>query len=362
VTIVIVGAGIVGLSIAYELASRGAQVRVFDPRGLAQGATRASAGMLAPYIEGHIEGLLRLGLCSMDLYPEFIRRVEADADARVEYEREGTLHVALTDAEAAQLVSTARTLAAMNADCEMSDAAGARRVEPNISARAVAALLVRGHGYVAPGPLAAAVASAAQNKGAALYAVSVLGVDEAPDGLRVRTRDETFHADAVVIAAGSWSATLHPGPPAWIKPIRGQLVDLRAGERAASRVVWGTGCYVVPWRDGTALVGATMEDAGFDESATAGGVQRLLAAAVELLPGLDAARVLEVRVGLRPMIADQLPAIGPSSTRRNVFYATGHYRSGVLLAPLTAQLVTDLVLEGRERPELSLVRPGRLGL
>jgi glycine oxidase len=362
VTIVIVGAGIVGLAVAHELASRGARVRVLDPRGVAQGATRASAGMLAPYIEGHIDALLRLGLCSMELYPEFIRRVEADSGAHVEYEREGTLHVAMTDVETAHLASTARTLAAIKADCEMTDAAGARRLEPNISERAAGALLVRRHGYVAPGPLAAAVALAAQQRGATLSAMPVLGVDEAADGLSVRTPDGTVRADAVVIAAGSWSSALSPGPGTWIKPIRGQLVHLHAATRPASRVVWGAGCYIVPWRDGSALVGATVEDVGFDERATAGGVQRLLTAAIDLLPGLAAARVQEVRVGLRPMIADELPAIGSSSTRRRLFYATGHYRSGVLLAPLTALLVADLVLDGRERPELSLVRPARLGL
>ncbi len=361
-TIVIVGAGIVGLSIAYELASRGAEVRVLDPRGIAQGATRASAGMLAPYIEGHIDALLRLGLCSLELYPEFIRRVEADSGARVEHEREGTLQVALTAAEAAQLAAGARTLQALNADCEFADAAGARRLEPALTEHATGALLVRGHGYVAPRPLAAALALAAQRRGATLAPTPVLGIDPTANGVALRTPDGIVRADVAVIAAGSWSSTLTPATATWVRPIRGQLVHLHAPSRPASRVLWSTGCYVVPWRDGSVLVGATVEDVGFDEHATAGGIQRLLAAAMELLPALEAARVEEIRVGLRPMTADELPAIGPSSTLRHVFYATGHYRSGVLLAPLTAQLVADLVLEGRERPESSLVRPARLGL
>ena len=360
-TIVVIGAGIVGLSVAYEAASRGARVHVVDPRGVGQGATRASAGILAPYIEGHIDALLRLGLRSLELYPGFIARVEADSGERVEFERNGTLHVALDEDEAGRLASTAQVLAAARAEYELTDGAGARQLEPGISGRVTAALLVRNHGYVAPAPLAAMLAAAAARKGVTLSASRAIGIRESGGRVEVQTTEERISADAAIVAAGCWASQLEPGS-SWVKPIRGQLVHLRAAERAASRVTWGTGCYVVPWRDGSVLVGATAEDAGFDESATAGGVRGLLQAAMDLLPGLEAARFEEVRVGLRPMTSDELPVIGRSSRMRNVFYAAGHYRSGVLLTPLTAQLVADLVLEGCEGPELSLVRPDRMGL
>jgi glycine/D-amino acid oxidase-like deaminating enzyme len=127
-------------------------------------------------------------------------------------------------------------------------------------------------------------------------------------------------------------------------------------------VIWGTHCYIVPWHDGTILVGATVEDVGFDESATVAGVQQLLGAAVALLPPLEAAEFAGVRVGLRPATGDELPVIGHSSTMPGVIYATGHYRNGVLLTPLTALLVADLVTENRARTELALTRPDRLGL
>lgn len=356
-----IGAGIIGCAVAEELARRGARVAVFDSRAIGGGATQASAGILAPYIEGHLDALRRLGLASLELYQEFVARVEADSGDRVEFERNGTLQVALTQREAAQLASAARLLAGENVDHELTDGAGARRFEPHVSQRVIAGLLVRAHGYVAPAPLAAAVARAAQNRGATLSPAPALEIEDVGGLVHVRTPEETISADAAVIAAGSWSGQWRPGPP-WVKPIRGQLVHLRACERAASRVTWGTGCYVVPWRDGSVLVGATVEDVGFDVSATAGGVERLLRSAMDLLPGLEAARFEEVRVGLRPMIEDELPVIGRSSARHNLFYAAGHYRSGVLLAPLTAQLIADLVLEGRERPELGLVRPARVGL
>jgi glycine oxidase len=351
----------VGLSVAYELAARGARVRVVDPRGAGQGATRASAGMLAPYSEGHVNALLELGLRSLASYPEFVARIEADSGERVELEQDGTLHVALNHEEAEQLAATAQLLEAAKADCELMDGAGARRVEPQISERVAAALLIRNHGYVAPAPLAAAIARAAASRGVALSSVRAIGLQEAGGRLTVQTTDAAIPADAVVIAAGSWSSQLQAGS-AWVKPIRGQLVQLRAARRAAGRIVWGPGCYVVPWRDGSVLVGATAEDVGYDESATVGGVRRLLDAAVDLLPELEAARFEDVRVGLRPMTRDELPVIGRSSTIPNLFYAAGHYRNGILLAPLTAQFIADLLIDGREDPDLALVRPGRLDL
>jgi glycine oxidase len=233
------------------------------------------------------------------------------------------------------------------------------------------------HGYVSAGALTDALVRAALNLGATLTTARVLAV-AGGEVASVRTADERLETDAVIIAAGSWSADLgdavsasrHPAhgaaPPGnqgpVVKPIRGQLVQLRLGARPASRVIWGSGCYLVPWRDGTVLAGATVEDVGFDESATASGVAQLLGASAGLMPVLREAAFEEVRVGLRPMTADELPAIGRSSSMRNVFYATGHYRNGVLLAPLTARLVADLVLEDREGEDLALVRPDRLGL
>ena len=147
-----------------------------------------------------------------------------------------------------------------------------------------------------------------------------------------------------------------------MKPIRGQLLRLRLPQRPATHVIWGNDCYLVCRRDGSVLAGATVEDVGFDERATSAGVQDLLRGAVALMPSLRDAAFEEVRVGLRPMTRDELPAIGASSTMPHVFYATGHYRNGVLLAPLTARLVADLVLEGGTDGDLTSVSPERLRL
>jgi glycine oxidase len=344
-----VGAGVVGCAVAYELASRGARVHVLDARPPGRGATGASAGILAPLIEGHSPSLLRLGTCSVALWDDFIRRVERDSGETIEYDRSGTLQVALTDSQTADLSTLARSLESAGVPHDVLDGSDARKLESGLSDRTTMALLVPAHGFVGPAPLVDALVKAAIARGVSMVQTRVTSLDE-------------IHADAIVIAAGSWSAEFVHTPQPFVKPIRGQLVSLSMDRRPAARVVWGTDCYVVPWSDGTVLVGATVEDVGFDERTTTAGLRGLLNAAVDLMPGLEHAQFREARAGLRPKTADELPAIGRSSTMPHVFYATGHYRNGVLLAPLTASLIADLVLDGRERPELADVRPDRFGL
>lgn len=368
--VTIVGAGVAGCAIAWELASRGAAVQVIDPRGVGRGATFASAGILAPRIEGRSAELLRLGLCSLGLYDGFIDRLRRDSGHVVEYERSGTLQVALDADEAAALTGDAQQLASTHIPHSWLDGRHARRVEPALSDRVAGGLLVPEHGYVIVSALVDALAHAAKKHGARFVTACV---DEIRGGERadVVTSNGVIQSDCVVVAAGSWSSNLaaassddsrHAVRPSPVRPIRGQLLHLQMPARPASRVLWGTRCYLVPWHDGSVLVGATVEDVGFDESATVAGVEQLMRAAIDMLPPLETATFGGVRVGLRPATADELPIIGTSSTIPGVVYATGHYRNGVLLAPLTAMLVADLVLESRARTELALTRPDRLGL
>ena len=200
-------------------------------------------------------------------------------------------------------------------------------------------------------------------RGATFETAPALAV-ESRDKVQVRTSAGALEDDVLIIAAGSWSSTIGgiTVPREAIKPVRGQLLQLRLPRRPAERIIWSDGCYLVPWRDGAVLVGATVEDVGFDEHATVDGMQRLLQAAVALMPSLGEAQLDEIRVGLRPATADELPAVGASSTMPHVFYATGHYRNGILLAPLTARLVADLVLDGKTDGDLATLRPERLGL
>lgn len=180
----------------------------------------------------------------------------------------------------------------------------------------------------------------------------------------VETDRGSLGADAVVLAAGSWCGAIAIDGVAArvpVRPVRGQLVYLAWNGTPLRRVVWSPNCYLVPWDDGTVLVGATMEEVGFDERTTVAGVRDLLEAACELTPHARTAAFAGARAGLRPGTPDDLPIIGPSQAVPNLMYATGHYRSGVLLAPLTAQLVADALLDHRIDSALAAVSPSRFG-
>lgn len=361
---IVVGAGVVGCAVGYELAARGASVRLLDMRDVGEGATRASAGVLCPHIEGHAAPLLRLGVRSLAMYDDFVARVSHDARIPIEYRRTGTLEVALTREEADRLQAAAAAHVPSGVEHRYLTPREAREMEPALSEQITGALFVPVHGYIAAGRFTAALAAAAQAHGATIdRGVVVRRVTQDGRIVRAETHDESLEADAVVIGAGSWSGRCAVGdayPP--VKPIRGQLLHLTCPAPVASRVVWGADCYIVPWEDGSLLVGATVEDVGFDESATVAGVRDLLDRARELLPVVSRAKFQGVRVGLRPATSDELPIVGRSSSQSGVFYATGHYRNGVLLAPFTAVAIADLVLDRREAHELTITNPARFGL
>jgi glycine oxidase len=271
--------------------------------------------------------------------------------------------VAVGDAEAARLRAHAADWHATGVPVEWLDGAALREAAPSLTDGATAAVLFPMQGYVDANGMTRALAAAAAHRGVHFTTDRVLSI-ESRGRVRVTTPEETIEGDALVLAAGSWSAAV-AGVGAWpppVRPIRGQLLHLRAPSRVTPRILWGSACYVVPWHSGMTLVGATMEDAGFDERPTVAGVSHLLNAVRALLPSIESATFEEVRVGLRPKTPDELPIIGPSSTMRHVFHATGHYRNGILLTPLTAELIADLVLDRREHRELALTNPMRFGL
>ena len=361
--VTIIGAGIVGCAVAHELASRRVHVRVIDPRGPGKGATHASAGMLAPHIEGHIPALHDITTRSLTMYDEWIDRVRRDSRRPVEYARNGTLQLAADSPSVARLREDARRLAAAGIPHSLITR-DLRTHEPALGDAIKAALLIPEHGYVAVSPLTDALVHAATTLGARFVSERVTGVHASRDGAQVTTTEGTIDADAVVVAAGSWSPEV-AGIAAWpppVQPVRGQLLHLRTDRPVLTRTIWGPGCYIVPWTDGTTLVGATVEHVGFNESASAAAVRDLLVAATTLVPSLADAAFEGVRVGLRPMTSDEMPIIGPSSSNARVFYATGHFRNGILLAPLTARLVADLVVDGRAARELESMNPARFGL
>jgi glycine oxidase len=362
--VIVVGGGIIGCAVTRELARRGARVRLIEARAVAAGATQASAGILAPYIEGHARGpLFELTLRSLALYDDFVRAVSDDSGATIDYRRCGSLEIPHDDATADALRRTAAGSAAAGLEWLTIDEA--RRLEPALPSSAPGALLSPMHGYVAVPALTEALAWAALRYGAELETGRHIGtIDRDGDRLVVAADDGTsWTAAQVILAAGSWSGHLHAPEAelARVRPVRGQLIRLAWQAAPLSHVIWGRDCYVVPWLDGTLLVGATVEEVGFDERTTAAGVRDLLESVCELLPEAWGATFLEARAGLRPATTDGLPVIGRSADLPGLVYATGHFRNGVLLAPLTATLVADLVLEDRDDPALALTAPDRIG-
>ncbi len=364
--IVVVGAGIVGCAVAYELARRGASVQIIDDRPAGMGATQASAGVLAPYIEAREEGpLLDLTVRSLHLFDKFIARVTAASGVSVTYRRSGSLDVATNADAMARLRQNAAMLKQKGVATDVLDAQAARSEEPHLAGDIVGGLLIPVHGYVLALELTRALAAAACRHGAQLIEHGrVHRISGGGSDLIVDTEAGSLTANGVVLAAGSWSGQIEIAGVAErvpVRPVRGQLLHLAWNGTALRRVTWAERCYLVPWEDGTLLVGATVEDAGFDERATAAGVRDLLDAACEIVPHAWTAGFLAARAGLRPASRDELPVIGRSVVLPNLMYATGHYRNGVLLAPLTAELVADAMLENRIDPLLAATSPQRFG-
>jgi glycine oxidase len=364
--VIVLGAGVIGAAVAFELAASGYRVRVIDAREAGLGATQASAGVLAPYIEGHeSRALSALGRRSLDLYDEFVDRVARAAERKINYGRIGTIEVALDQAHASRLRQVADALVRDGVETRWLDARETMAAEPGVAPAAVAALLTPMHGFVGAADLTHAMVFAAARHGAIFeHHTKALSVEPSGASLRVLTDAGRWEADRVVLAAGSWSGQVGlPGADnAPLRPVRGQLLVLRQPASTLQHIVWGRDCYLVPWPDGTVLVGATMEDVGFDEHATVHGVATLTHAAQALVPALEGATFETVRVGLRPAGPDELPWVGASTRIPGLIYAAGHFRNGVLLAPLTAWLVKQIVVGDTSDAAFASLAPSRAGL
>lgn len=359
--VLIIGAGIIGCAAAESLTRRGARVRIVDARGIAEGATQASAGMLVPFSEGsHDSVLASLGARSLGLYEALAARVAGGGESL--FVRTGSLEVALTDAEAVELRARAGALAAEGVESAFLSAGDARAIEPRLAPRCAGALQIPAHAFTPAAELTRALWRAASRGGAELIRAEVGRVEAAPGEVRLVLRDGTIGAPAVVLAGGSWAGLIDLGPvPALpVRPIRGQILQLAWTESPLARILWSSRCYTLTWADGTMLAGATVEDVGYDDRATVAGVRDLLDGLCELVPVASEARFTRVRVGLRPQTPDGRPIVGPSARVPGLVYATGHYRNGVLLAPLTGELVARAIA-GEPDEAFDVMSPARFG-
>lgn len=354
--LLIVGGGVIGLSVAWRAAGRGLRTAVADPAP-ASGASHAAAGMLAPVSEVTYteEPLLRLGLASLSRWPSFAAELAAEGDLDLDYRADGTLDVAFGADDLAALDDLAAFIDKLGLPAERLTGRECRRLEPMLAPSVRGGLLAGGDAWVDPRRVTRALLAAWERLGGVLVRSRVTGLETASgavSGVRLAT-GETVGADRVILAAGAWSPTLEGLPPEVVppvRPIKGQIVRLRSPApllgRCVRGVVHGSHVYLVPRGDGELVVGATQEEMGFDTRVTAGGLWELLRDARELVPGVTELELSDVVAGLRPGTPDNLPLVGPTLLP-GLSLATGHHRGGVLLAPLTADLcLADLRLTG----------------
>ena len=359
-SVAIIGAGVVGLGIAWRLAGRAA-VTVFDRGKAGSGASHAAAGMLAACCEAEPgeEALIALGRESQARWPAFAEELLRTSGIDVELRREGILHLALTADDQAEIAQRLEFHRRLDLPLEWLSAAATRAREPHLAGKIAGALFSPEDHQVDNRKLVQALRVAAEAAGATICEHRPVKeiVVQGGRAKGVLLQDETVAAaDIVVLAAGAWSRGIAGLPPDGrppVRPLKGQVLTLRMDAAAPliSHVVWAPGAYMVPRRDGRLIVGATVEEKGFDETITAGGVLTLLEAAWRAVPAVEELPIEEMCVGHRPGSRDDAPILGRGPLE-GLFYATGHHRNGILLAPVTADAMARLILDDMVEPAI----------
>lgn len=349
--VAIVGAGIIGLSVAFELASRGAYVRVYDTGVPAGAASWAAAGMLAPLTERIADDALQQ-LCewSLGLYPSFVNAVRDAGGIDPHLRLDGVLHAAYDNVTLERFRSRAEQLRASGHEFTLFDRGQTIVAEPALSKHVAGSLLVHGEGQIDNRRLGRALLAACELRGVRVHTTQRVEIEcDARRALGVRTDLGYVAAGAVINAAGAWASQVGGVPQICvppIEPVKGQMLSIEIPKGFVRHTTWVPGAYLVPRQDGRLLVGATSERAGYDLRVTAGGLEALLAAAVRAAPSLADFSVTETWAGLRPGTPDERPFLG-TTPLEGYYLATGHYRNGILLAPATAKLLADALEHGR---------------
>src|SRR5580693_2642693 len=344
--VAIAGGGLIGASIALDLANAGLGVGLFDRQEPGLEASWAGAGILSPAPESAaLIALVPLAKASMAIYQEFVGMVEEVSGQRAGYRPKGTLQ-ALFSRHAREELSTVIALHhGLGLRAEPLSARDARALEPALSEDLEAGVLRPEEASVDNRALTQAVLEAARRSGVQFF--SARGAEaiwrEGGRCLGLHLKNEKVEAQWTVIAAGCFSANIQGvAPYAPVRPAKGQMAALRADDLQIERVLWSEKIYLVPRNDGRILAGATVEYTGFEKGLTAGGLEKILAGALELSPDLASADVEETWAGLRPDSPDHLPILGPTDIA-GLLIATGHFRGGILLTPITARLVCEWI-------------------
>ena len=361
--IAIAGGGLIGTAIAVELASAGLQVAVFDAQQPAQEASWASAGILSPAPENPaMIAMVELGKASLAMYPAFVGKVEELSGMPTGYRAKGTVEAIFNRHAQEELNTIVALHHGLGLAAEAISAAEARELEPDLSEEVEAAVLRPDEASVDNRLLSAALLQAAKRSGVQIVAgapvQSIARQGNRCTGLVLRDGKKVSAAQTI-IAAGCFSAQIGGVEPfAPVRPAKGQMVSLRSSKATIERVLWSERIYLVPRNDGRILAGATVEHIGFDKTVTASGIHSNLTGAIELAPVLAQAHVEETWAGLRPDTPDHLPILGPTDIE-GLIIATGHYRSGVLLTPITAKLINEYITAQALRADIERFSPMR---
>jgi glycine oxidase len=352
---IVVGAGLVGAACARELARAGRRVLLLDRQEPGKEASWAAAGMLAPQIEAATaDPMLALALEARDRYGALAAALMKQPGIDVSLNPCGIALVAFEEERERELMASAKSQQAMGLACDWLDQAALRRRHPGVGEEARGALLAPRDGTVDNRELVRAIIADAENAGATLAQEPVSAIDVEHGRVRgVRTESQARRAASVVIAAGAWSGAVSGLPRSLpIEPVRGQMALAPWPGGEPQGVLFGRSAYVVP-RRGEALLGSTMERAGFEVRTTAEGIQHIRTETGALLPALLTQAIRRTWAGLRPMTPDHHPIIGADPEVSGLFYATGHGRNGILLGPITGEIIRDLVVRGETHRDLA---------
>jgi glycine oxidase len=367
--VAIIGGGVIGLAVARALVLRGVRdVLLVERNTLGGESSSAAAGMLAPQAEANrAHEFFYLTCRSRDLYPAFASALLDETGIDIELDPTGTLYLAFTASDEDELARRYEWQTKAGLPIEKLSATAVRDLESSIGEDVRGALRFPLDTQVENRRLVSALASANEKLGVRLEtgtAVTSLKIER--DRIVGMETSRGFVATgSVVIAGGAWSSLLVADkalPNPRIKPVRGQMLCLEANPQIARHVIYSPRGYLVPRRDGRLLAGSTTEQAGFEKRVTAAGIHSILSAALEISPRIALLPMTDSWAGLRPRAADTLPVLGPCAEIAGLFYATGHYRNGILLAPITGELIAGAIVDRTFPAALNIFSPDRFGL
>ena len=370
--ILIIGGGVIGLGIGWQLAKAGASVTIHERGQSGRGASWAAAGMLGPIAEAHSDELTLLKLSNQSLarYPEWVDELETETGRSIGYRAEGTLIIGIEADDAYQLEHTYALQQNLGLKVEWLSGREAREIEPALTPYVTAAIRCATDHQVDNRLMAQALQRAYEGRGGVLHQNSAIEriVIENGTATGVETQEGFQSADVCILAAGCWSGQIKGLPDTIIPPVRpvkGQMLALQMQEGITIENVirtvkarYPTPVYLVPRTDGRLIVGATTEELGFDTHLTVGGIYERLRGAFEAVPGVYELPLIETWTGLRPGSRDNAPILGKTPVE-NLIYATGHYRNGILLTPITAYEIANLILTGETSETIAPFQLGR---